>query len=105
MTKQLLAVFACALVLYAQAQDILTNDVIIKMVQAGVPTGTIIRTIQSADKVDFRFLPSDLDAFSQAKVPEDVFKAMVTRDKTGAPALAATPVKPAPTLLSCLESA
>ena len=61
--------------------DALTNETIVKMVSAGVPATTIIRTIQAADRVDFRFLPYDLQMFQYARVPEEVVKAMAARDK------------------------
>ena len=82
MTKRVLLLFLCVVVLGAQTQAVLTNETIIKMVQAGVPTPTIIRTIQSSERVDFRFLPSDLQAFAYYKVPDDVFKAMAEKDKS-----------------------
>jgi hypothetical protein len=62
----------------------LSNETIIKMVIAGVPTATLVKTIEAADKVDFRFLPSDLAALSQANVPDEVVKAMAARDKGSA---------------------
>lgn len=67
----------------AQNPDTLTNETIIRMVASGVPTATVIKTIQVADSVNFRFLPGDIQQLSQYKVPDDVFKAMATRDKLG----------------------
>jgi hypothetical protein len=75
----LLAVAPC--VLGQNPSETLTNGTIIKLVQAGVPPETIIRTIAAADKVNFSFLPSDLQAFAYYKVPEEVFKAMAAKDK------------------------
>lgn len=60
-------------------QGPLTNDTVMRMVVSGVPTATIIRTIDVADSVAFSFLPGDLAAFRQAKVPDEVFKAMAAR--------------------------
>jgi len=83
----------------------LTNDMVIKMVQGGLPADTIIRTINTAPTVNFGFLPSDLTAISNAKVPEDVFKAMALRHKTVVPVPSAEPVPaksatPTPALVS-----
>jgi hypothetical protein len=68
----LLAVFVFAS--YAQSPETLTNAMIYKMVQAGVPASVIIQTIAAAPLVKFRFLPGDLQEFELYKVPEDVFK-------------------------------
>jgi len=73
----------------------LTNEVVIKMVQSGVPADTVVRTINTAEKVNFSFLPSDLAAISSARVPDEVFKAMARRDKASSPpASVATRVAP-----------
>lgn len=85
----------------AQNPGALTNETIIKLVASGVPTETVIKTIQSADTVAFRFLPGDLQQLSQYRVPDEVVKAMAAKDKgaklpldTPAPlARAATPTK------------
>src|SRR5690348_11975415 len=57
----------------------LTNEIIIKMVQAGVPTDTIIRTIQSAESFSFGTLPGDLMQLQQAKVPDEIIRALAAR--------------------------
>lgn len=98
-TKIGLSFLICAAILFAQ-EAALTNDVVIKMVLSGVPTGTIVRMVETAEKVNFSFLPNDLAAMGQAKVPEEVFKAMARRDKTAAPvttpvAAKAEPARPA----------
>jgi len=70
------------LVCLAAAQtnpEALTNETIVKLVSAGVPTATIIKTIATADSVSFRFLPGDLDQLQRAGVPDDVVKAMSAR--------------------------
>jgi hypothetical protein len=103
-----LAIALSATILVAQ-EAALTNGIVIKMVQSGVPTDTIVRTIATAEKVNFGFLPNDLAAMSNAKVPDDVFKAMARRDKTVGPtaaapapvqvvAVAATPTTTPPTV-------
>ncbi len=74
----------CATIILAQ-EAALTNDVVIKMVLSGAPTGTIVRMVETAERVSFRFLPNDLAEMAQAKVPEEVFKAMARRDKTVGP--------------------
>jgi hypothetical protein len=67
------------------------------MVQSGIPSDVIIRTIAGAPAVAFSFLPADLQAFAQYKVPEDVFKAMAAKDAglpiLGAPSNTQTPVR------------
>lgn len=73
----LLGTFAFAS--YGQSPETLTNQMIYKMVQAGVPASIIIQTIAAAPKVDFHFLPSDLQAFESYKVPENVFSAMAAK--------------------------
>ena len=62
-----------------QNQDTVTNETIMKMVAAGVPASAIIQTINSAPRVTFTFLPGDLTALGQARVPEDVVRAMAAR--------------------------
>ena len=70
-----------ASILSAQTPETLTNEMVFKMVQAGVPTSVILQTIGAAPRVDFSFLPRDLQAFAFYKVPDDVFKAMAAKDK------------------------
>jgi hypothetical protein len=102
MRKCFVLVFLCTCLLGAQSPNALTNDSIIKLVQAGVPTETIIRTIAEADKVNFRFIGPELQRLVvDARVPDEVFKAMVAKDKglpipgfpvaTQTPAVAAQP--------------
>jgi len=83
----------------ALGSEPLTNEIIIKMVQAGVPTETIIRTIQSAESFRFGTLPGDLMQLQQANVPEEVIRALAARiNWPGTPPLviAHPVVKPAP---------
>jgi hypothetical protein len=78
---------------FGQAQQTMTNEVVIKLVQSGVPPATIIRTIDLADSVAFRFLPADLSQLAQFMVPEDVVKAMAARaNRISTPTPAAPPV-------------
>ncbi len=63
----------------AVGSEPLTNEIIIKMVQAGVPTETIIRTIQSAESFRFGTLPGDLMQLQQANVPEEIVRALAAR--------------------------
>ena len=57
----------------------LTNQNIIRMVQAGVPSELVLKTIRSADSCEFSMLPGELMALGQAKVPENVIKAMAAK--------------------------
>jgi len=85
MKHYFLALTLCSVLAFAQAPDVLTTDAVIKMVQSGVPSQTIIRTIQSADRVNFTFLPDDLALMDRAHIPEEVFKAMAAKS-AGRPA-------------------
>lgn len=79
MRNYALLVFLDACLLSAQTPNTLTNDTIVKLVQAGVPSETIIRTIAAAERVDFSLLPNDTTVLLNARVPDDVFKAMVAK--------------------------
>src|SRR5215469_16095669 len=68
------------------ASEPLTNENIIRMVQSGVPADLIVKTIRTADSFRFSMLPGDLIALGQAKVPEDVIRAMAARINGPAPA-------------------
>ena len=108
--KLLLALLLCAGLALAQASAApangpLTNETIINMVRANVPADVIVRTIGAAERVDFRFLPGDLQLLAQYNVPDDVVRAMAAKGKGlpvggAAPPSAvpaqATPVAPAP---------
>jgi hypothetical protein len=74
-------VFLYAGLLSAQTPNTLTNDTIVKLWQAGVPSETIIRTIAAAEKVDFVFRGPELQRLVDTKVPDEVFKAMAAKDK------------------------
>ena len=93
MKHYLVAFVLCAGLAVAQGPDVLTTDSIVKMVQAGVPSQTIIRTIQSADRVNFTFLPNDLELMGRARVPEDVFQAMAAKS-AGRPIPGSAPPAP-----------
>ena len=66
----------CGLVCAAEP---MTNEIIIKLVQAGVPTETIVKTIQSADSFHFGTLPGDLMQLQQQHVPEEIIRALSAR--------------------------
>lgn len=73
------ALVVLTLAAVAGAAEPLTNEIIIKMVQAGVPTETIVRTIQSAESFHFGTLPGDLMQLQEAKVPDEVIRALAAR--------------------------
>jgi len=77
-TVKLLAL-AAILVGLAGAEEPLTNETIIKMVQAGVSTETIIKTIRAAESFHFGTLPGDLIQLQQAKVPDEIIRAIAAR--------------------------
>jgi len=94
MKHYLCAIALCARLAFAQTSDTLTTESVIKMVQSGVPNQTIIRTIQAADRVNFTFLPGDLDLMQRARVPDDVFKAMAAKSAGRPIPGLATPAQP-----------
>ena len=51
MLKNIAVVVLYSYLAYAQGADSLTNETIIKMVQAGVPSAAIIKTIVATDQV------------------------------------------------------
>jgi hypothetical protein len=61
------------------AEEPLTNETIIKMVQSGVSTETIIKTIRAAESFHFGTLPGDLIQLQQAKVPDEIIRAIAAR--------------------------
>jgi hypothetical protein len=84
----------------AVASEPLTNEIIIKMVQSGVPTETIVRTIQSAESFHFGTLPGDLIQLQQAKVPDEIIRALAARINypgTSWRIIVPTPLAPPPT--------
>jgi len=74
--------------MWAQNTDTLTNETVARMIYAGVPIQTVLLTIQNAPTAEFRLMPVDLTALSDAKVPEEVIKAMAIR-MNGRPATSA----------------
>ena len=60
------------------AQQILTDDDVVKMVQAGVAQDLILKLIAESP-VLFRVQPDHVVAWKQAGVPDDVARAMVAR--------------------------
>ena len=71
----------CAAGVSAVGQDstvseVLTNDKVITMVQAGLPTSVIVNKIR-ASKTNFNILTDELIRLKQARVPDDVINAMV----------------------------
>lgn len=92
--KRLFAVLFISTIVWAQSPEALDNDMIVKMVQSGVPALVIISTIANPQHVNFRFLPSDLQIFEAAKVPDHVFKAMAAKDR-GQPIPGLQPTAPA----------
>jgi hydrogenase maturation factor HypE len=59
----------------SEAQEVLTNDSIIKMVNAELKVETIIRKIE-ASRVDFDLSTDGLIVLKKANVPDDVITAM-----------------------------
>jgi hypothetical protein len=89
----LIALVICA----AQGADVLTNEMVIKLVAAGVPKTAIIRMVETADPAAFRVLPADLSALAGSGVPGDVIDAMAARSRTSE--VKAAPKAVAPTAI------
>jgi hypothetical protein len=96
MKGRFLPILLFAITAFGQNQgDVLTTEAVVKMVQAGVPTQTIIRTIASADKVSFNMM--EYEAMVRAGINDDVFKAMAAKSAGHPiPGLAAPPQPPPP---------
>lgn len=62
-----------------QAQDVITNETVIRMVAAGVPSNAIIQSINNSPTVNFTMGPGALQALGQARVPNEVIVAMLAR--------------------------
>jgi hypothetical protein len=85
----------CQSLVWTQSNpDVLTNDTIFKLVSTGVPTETIIQTIQSAHAVKFSFQPYDQVGFQAHKIPDEILKAMAARSNNAPISTAALPPPP-----------
>lgn len=75
----LMVIFAAGVSAVGQdstVSEVLTNDKIITMVQAGLPTSVIVNKIR-ASKTNFNILTDELIRLKQARVPDDVINVMV----------------------------
>ena len=90
-------VTACASV-PAQDSEALTNDDIITLVKAGLPSAVIVAKISSSS-TDFDTSVDALLALSAESIPPDVLTAMAEAGKQ-APAPSPSPVAPAPPTVS-----
>lgn len=70
----LVVICACSLA----AQPVLTNDHIIKMVQAGISQDIVVRAIVEST-VQFELAPDQLIGLKKAGVPDEVVRAMMAR--------------------------
>jgi hypothetical protein len=100
MRNAVLSVLFCGFCFVASGQSAvpLTNETIINLVQAGVPTQTIINTIASAEKTDFTFVGAPLQRLTSARVPDEVFKAMAAKSNNRLVATNTPPQAPRPAL-------
>ncbi|HEX4021824.1 MAG TPA: hypothetical protein VHX63_11800 [Acidobacteriaceae bacterium] len=94
-TYFIIAVMATCLGL-ASAQQLLTNDSVVKMVKAGISDGIIVSTINS-QPANFILSSTDLIALKQAGVSDQVMAAMIAKNNhaaatTPAPSLSANAV-------------
>jgi hypothetical protein len=74
----ILLVFLCptAVAQDGSTAEVLTNDKIMTMVQAGLPAGIIVNKIRTS-KTSFNTSTDELIRLKQARVPDDVINAMV----------------------------
>jgi hypothetical protein len=82
-----------ALAVVALAQDVLTNDSIVKMTKSGLGDNLIIGMIQSQPG-KYSLTPDDLVKLKQAGVSEPVLTAMVNKGSASTPPPAAGPSNP-----------
>lgn len=92
------AIVATCSLLSAQDSSALTNEDVIKLVKAGLPSAVILAKISSS-KTDFDTSVDALVALSAEGIPPDVLTAMAEVG-TQAPAPAPSPVAPAPPVAS-----
>jgi len=83
----------CILVFVAPAQEILSNDSVLKMVKAGLSEDVIVSVVNSQPGV-YTVTPDALVALKNAKVPSKVISAMVS--KSQGTALGTAPSEPLP---------
>jgi hypothetical protein len=80
------------------ADEVLTNASVIEMVKVGLATDLIVQQIKEAANVNFDVTASGMVALKKANVPDDVIRAMKTRQSGSAPAApavsTASPNKP-----------
>jgi hypothetical protein len=62
--------------------EILTNQVVIKMVEAQVPADLIVKTIAES-QTRFNLAPADLVSLKQSGVPDETIRAIVARQSGG----------------------
>ena len=97
MIKVCLAIFV--VILFASwlsaAEEILTNESIIKMVGAGLGADLITEKIKEATKTDFDLSTDGLVALKEAKVSDEIIRAMKTKkQEASAPAADEEPSAP-----------
>ena len=69
--------------LLASAQEVLTNESIVKMVKSGLGDALVVSMVQSQPG-KYSITPDDLVKLKQAGVPEDVLAAMVNKSSVAA---------------------
>ena len=85
---------ALALTQAAPQQEVVTNQTVVDMVSAKLPTDVIITKIQTS-KTNFDLSTDALVKLNESSVPSDVIKAMMQKSSApAAPAEAATPAVP-----------
>jgi hypothetical protein len=77
--NKLALLISCAVSLFGQSQQPLTNDDVIRMVQQGISSATIIESVKTARAVVFKITPEDQPALVAASVPRPVIVAMIER--------------------------
>ena len=76
------------------SNEVITNDKVITMVQAGLPTSVIINKIRNS-KTSFDMSTDQLIRLKQARVPDDVLNTMINPSAPSASAMAPSDNRPA----------
>src|ERR1035441_1276960 len=72
----------CALFFFAGAQEVLTNDSVVKMVKAGLSEEVVLSVVKSSP-AKYDLTPDQLITLKSAGVPDRVVAAMVERASGG----------------------
>ena len=69
------------------AQDVLTNEDIVKMADAKISDSIIISSIQNAQTVTFALTPTDLISLKAVGISDDVIQRMISKAASARPSM------------------